>query len=309
MSDSRIRPLNTHLTAEQIMQALTKGLVSVSESDFNSALTLKANTSALESEAQTRAQNDETLQNAIALKASSSDLSDEQLARIAADAALQTAINGCVPFGVGTLLTDDLSDPDNPVYADLFQLPVGKYMRINDASLVLNRPSDMTSAFYCEVNKTIADNRRIIRLYPTTQARITEYYVCLETATGYGEWYRYCDHLGLLRLPRTLADDLSDPDNPVYADLFQLPIGIYLRTTGIANVQNLPPGWPSNGSFIAYVGAGATSTRTWIRLIQIGGTGANGSEEYRALKSVSSGGQYYYGPWYKFSGTEVVANA
>ena len=99
------------------------------------------------------------------------------------DSAILERISGLVPFGAGTLLTE----PN----ADLFQLPVGKYCRVNGVSDVRNRPADLSSAFYCEVVNTIAANRRKIYLYPCTVQTAGICYTCLETGSGYGTWYKF----------------------------------------------------------------------------------------------------------------------
>lgn len=150
------------------------------------AWSTKADASALSSETSDRVAADTALQTAIDGKASSSDLTDETSAREAADTALQTALNGkadtAAVFGTGTLIPND---------GDLFTLPVGKYYRNTNPTVIANIPGDLTVAFYCEIVNTIADNRRKIYLYPATVQTAGVFYTCLETGNGYGSWYKY----------------------------------------------------------------------------------------------------------------------
>lgn len=74
---------------------------------------------------------------------------------------------------------------------DLFNLPVGTYYRSTSISDVLNIPSDLSSAFFCVIQNTIGSNRRQILLYPCTQATAGVFYRCLETASGFGNWYKF----------------------------------------------------------------------------------------------------------------------
>ncbi len=90
---------------------------------------------------------------------------------------------------MGTAIVDP--DPDNGVYADLFTLPIGKYNRQSNVTRVRNIPADLTAVFYCEVVNTISNLRRQIRLYPCTAATAGTFYTCLETANGYGAWYKF----------------------------------------------------------------------------------------------------------------------
>lgn len=85
-------------------------------------------------------------------------------------------------FGTGTLIPND---------GDLFTLPVGKYYRNTNPTVIANIPSDLTVAFYCEIVNTIADNRRKIYLYPATVQTAGVFYTCLETGSGYGAWYKF----------------------------------------------------------------------------------------------------------------------
>lgn len=99
------------------------------------------------------------------------------------DSVLLERMQTLCPLGPGTPLTD----PE----ADLFQLPVGKYCRVSGVSDVRSKPADLSTAFYCEVVNTIAQNRRKIFLYPCTQQTAGIFYTCLETGTGYGAWYKF----------------------------------------------------------------------------------------------------------------------
>lgn len=87
-------------------------------------------------------------------------------------------------YGLGTpmLLTETW---------DMFNLPVGKYYRQTQVSDVANIPTGMTSAFYCVVENTISTNRRRITLYPCTAATVGEFYTCLETSSGFSDWYKF----------------------------------------------------------------------------------------------------------------------
>ena len=99
------------------------------------------------------------------------------------DSAILARMNGLIPFGTGTLLTEQA--------ADLFQLPAGKYCRVSGVSDIRNKPADLTAAFYCEVVNTIASNRRKIYLYPCTSQTAGSFYTCLETGSGYGTWFKF----------------------------------------------------------------------------------------------------------------------
>ena len=110
----------------------------------------------------------------------------EVSAREAADSSMQTVIaakaDTAAVFGTGTLIPND---------GDLFTLPVGKYYRNTNPTVIANIPGDLTVAFYCEIVNTIADNRRKIYLYPATVQTAGVFYTCLETGSGYGAWYKF----------------------------------------------------------------------------------------------------------------------
>jgi len=96
--------------------------------------------------------------------------------------ALAAKADTAAVFGTGTLIPND---------GDLFTLPVGKYYRNTNPTVIANIPSDLTVAFYCEIVNTIADNRRKIYLYPATVQTAGVFYTCLETGSGYGAWYKF----------------------------------------------------------------------------------------------------------------------
>lgn len=129
------------------------------------------------------------LETLIAGKANASDLTNEVSARQAADTTLQTAIGNRVPLQMGTIIEDP--DPDNGVYADLFTLPIGKYYRQSNVANVLNKPADLTAAFYCLIENTISNQRKKITLYPATASTAGSFYTCTEFSAGYGSWYKF----------------------------------------------------------------------------------------------------------------------
>lgn len=109
-----------------------------------------------------------------------------------------------LPLTMGTVITDP--DPAGGVYADLFALPVGKYVRQTNVTNVANIPSGLTVAFYCEIVNTISNQRRMIKLYPCTAATAGSFYTCLETGSGYGSWYQYTG-TALTTSTKTITDD------------------------------------------------------------------------------------------------------
>lgn len=129
------------------------------------------------------------IQTALDGKAAASALTAEESAREAADSALQTDLAKKIPLTVGTAITDP--DANNGVYADLFELPVGKYHRAANVTNTQNLPSGMTSAFYCEIVNTISTSRRKIYLYPATSSTMGAFYTCTELSSGYGAWYKF----------------------------------------------------------------------------------------------------------------------
>lgn len=116
-----------------------------------------------------------------------------------------------MPITMGTVITDP--DPTAGVYADLFTLPVGKYVRQTNVSNVANIPSGLSAAFYCEIVNTISNQRRMIKLYPCTANTAGSFYTCLETGSGYGSWYQYTG-TALVNLTKT-TDDKEDTDNEI----------------------------------------------------------------------------------------------
>lgn len=108
---------------------------------------------------------------------------------VAAQTTLQADIDCRLRFTLGTALTDP--DPDQGVYADLFTLSPGQYFRQTAIANVLNKPAGLTTAFYCTVVNTISSSRRRITLYTAAATTAGVFYTALETAAGYGSWYRY----------------------------------------------------------------------------------------------------------------------
>lgn len=95
-----------------------------------------------------------------------------------------------IPSTMGDAIVDP--DPNSGIYANLFDLTVGKYNRQANANLVQNIPADLgNTPFYCEVVNTISNLRRQIKLYPCTAATAGNFYICLETANGFGSWYKF----------------------------------------------------------------------------------------------------------------------
>ncbi|MBR5404916.1 MAG: hypothetical protein K6E36_10305 [Oscillospiraceae bacterium] len=107
------------------------------------------------------------------------------------DSAIQARIKTLLPLGLGTLLTDP--DPEHGVYADLFTLPVGKYYRTTNYASVQHLPTGFSGGFMCIVEAAISSSRKMITLYQVSGANATAefFYKCLQTANGYGPWYKY----------------------------------------------------------------------------------------------------------------------
>lgn len=109
----------------------------------------------------------------------------------AAQTALQADIDTRLKFTLGTPIVDP--DPAQGVYADLFELPPGKYYRQTNIAYVLNRPTGFSSAFYCVVENTISTTRQRITLYSAGATTAGSFYTSIQTGTPptYGPWYRY----------------------------------------------------------------------------------------------------------------------
>lgn len=118
-------------------------------------------------------------------------ISAEATARQDADEGLQEQIDRRYTLGLGQILTDP--DPSNGVYADLFTLPVGKYYRSTNPTLVQNLPPGFNGGFVCVVDAGIAGSRPMITLWKVSGANAdaSEFFRNLKTASGYGTWYRY----------------------------------------------------------------------------------------------------------------------
>ena len=107
------------------------------------------------------------------------------------NAAVTVGINGRIPVGIGTAITDPAPSATPPVYADLFTLPVGVYYRQSNPTNTLNLPNGMTGAFYAVIVNTISVSRKKIYLFPCASATAGEFYTCLQLSGGYGSWYKF----------------------------------------------------------------------------------------------------------------------
>ena len=102
---------------------------------------------------------------------------------------LNNSVNNKISLTVGKEITDP--DAPNGIYANLFDLPVGKYYRTTNITNTQNLPSGLTSAFYCEIVNTISSSRRKIYLYPSTSTTMDTFYTCTELSSGYSSWYKF----------------------------------------------------------------------------------------------------------------------
>lgn len=85
------------------------------------------------------------------------------------------------PYSVGTSIAND---------TDIFTLPVGKYYKQNNIDTLSNIPEELTVPFYCEIVNTISSGRKRILLYPSTVDTAGTTYTCMESADGYGPWFK-----------------------------------------------------------------------------------------------------------------------
>ena len=116
---------------------------------------------------------------------------DSESANAIQNAAVAAGLAARIPLGIGTAITDPAPSATPPVYADLFELPVGVYWRQTNITNTLHLPSGVTGAFYCVVVNTISASRRKIYLFPCSGTKVGEFYTCTEMSSGYGSWYKF----------------------------------------------------------------------------------------------------------------------
>lgn len=132
----------------------------------------------------------------------------------------------------------------------------------------------------------------------TTQLDLSGYYTTAQVDALTAGQQSQIDLTYKLNTSSVLED--PDPANGQYANLFDttLPFGTYIRSSDVANVQNLPTGF--TGGFKVIIERGLTNARRVLTLFKISGTGSVGNEFYRCI--LGSGGT---GTWYKYTGTAV----
>ena len=205
------------------------------------------------------------------------------------------------PDTMGIAIVDP--DPNNGVYADLFTLSVGKYNRQVNANLVQNIPADLgNTAFYCEVVNTISNLRRQIRLYPCTVSTSNCFYLCLETASGFGAWHKFVDETVLTStIPQLMALN-DDVNNYRISESISNHSGIKRWVCPSSTVRNsltnLPADFPSYPDFEIEFRQ-FKSNGVGMQTI----TGGSASSMYIAKRFFKND---TFSPWYKVVTEEVT---
>lgn len=117
------------------------------------------------------------------------DALDEESTNAIQNAAVTVGINGRIPVGIGTAITDP--NPSASQYADLFDLPIGVYWRQTNITNTRNLPNGVTGAFYCIIVNTISSSRKKIYLFPCSGTAVGEFYTCTQMSNGFGSWYKF----------------------------------------------------------------------------------------------------------------------